>query len=150
MATLTPDEGLEWFVEKSLNESDVVDEIVYDVGVGSGAASLSSTDTQLDVQEHRSNNSDSIVSIVNTSPQDGEIEVKITISGGTEVPAGTTITELGVWARDPSLADSNFEGGSQSTNDADDRMVYRELRPGITLASGDRKTFAFTLNVVNN
>lgn len=150
MASITPDEGLEWFVEKSLNESDVQDEIVYDVAVGSGSTSISPSDTQLDVQEHRSNDSDSIVNITNTSPQTGEIDVKITISGGTEVPADTQITEVGVWARDPSLPDSDFEGGSQSTNDSDDRMIHREILPGITLASGDRKTFAFTVNVVNN
>jgi hypothetical protein len=141
MATITPDEGLDWFVEQSLDQNGTDSEKIYDVAVGTGTASLSPTDTQLDVEEHRSNSSDSIVSIVNTSAP-GEIEVKITISGGTEVPAGTSITEVGVFARDPTIADGNV-------TDADDVLVYREKRPGITLVSGDRKTFALTIEMID-
>ena len=142
MATITPDEGLEWFVERALDESSASDERAYSIAVGSGTASLSSTDTQLDTEEYRGEDPDSNVTIRNTSSI-GDIECKITISGGTEVPAGTEITELGVFARDPSISEGNV-------TESDDTLVYRELRPAITLASGDRKTFAFTISVLNN
>jgi hypothetical protein len=142
MATNTPDEGNEWIVERSLGDSGVSNEEIYSIAVGSGSASLSDTDTQLDTEEYRANRDDSTVSIVDTSPQIGEIECKITVSGGTEVPANTDITELAVFARDPSIADGNV-------TDSDDTMIYREIRPAITLASGDRKTFAFTISIID-
>jgi hypothetical protein len=143
MATLSPDEGLEWFVERALDEGGVSNEEIYDIAVGSGTASLSSTDTQLDQEEYRAKDADSNVAIINTSPQTGEIECRITISGGTEVPAGTSITEFGVFARDPTI-DEN------SVTDSDDTLVHRELRPSITLESGDRKTFVLTISVIND
>jgi hypothetical protein len=148
MTTTTPDEGREWITEKVLNVSGTTDQKIYDVGVGSGIGSAGPGDTQLDTQEHRANNDDSIVDIRDTSV-DGEIECKITVSGGTEVPGGTSITELGVWARDPSLPQSDFRNGSQTTNDSDDVMVYHEQRAGVTIPDGDRKTFAFKINIEN-
>lgn len=147
MATVIPDEALEWFAEKSINDSSRTAEQIYDVGVGSGSAGVTSADTQLDVQEFRGNSSDSIITISDTSPAIGELQITITINGGTEVPADTEITELGVWARDPAQTDSDFENGNQITNDADDTMIYRELRPGVILSSGDQKTFQFTIDI---
>ncbi len=154
MATITPSEGLEWFVRKSLNESGVVDEKIYDVGVGSGSGSPVLGDTQLDQQEYRTNADSSNVTIENTSPDLGELEVRITINGGTEVPAGTTITEFGLWARDPALPQTDFTIESGETfpgdiDDANDIMVYREERTGVTIDSGDQKTFLFKIEVVN-
>jgi hypothetical protein len=142
MATITPDEGLEWLVEKSINDSNVTDERIYSVAVGTGNAALSPSDTQLDQEEHRSTVDDSIVSIEDTSPAVGELTFKITVSGGTEVPAGTSVTEFAVFARDPSINSGNV-------TDSDDTMLYRELRTGVSIESGDRKTFEFDINIVN-
>lgn len=147
MATTITNEALEWIVSKTKNESGVTSEIIYDVAVGSGSAAVDSANTQLDVQEFRGNLDDSTITIENTSPALGELQVTITINGGTEVPADTEITELGVFARDPSIPDGNFENGNEITNDADDILIYRELRPGIIIESGDQKTFQFEINV---
>lgn len=136
MATVTPDEALDWFRAKSINAVSN-GEHIYEVGVGSGSTSVTSADTQLDVEEHRSNRDNNNVTIEETSTT-GEMSVKISVSGGTEVPAGTTITEFGVWAIHP----DNAPGGPN--NDAADTMIHREVRAGVTLEAGDRKTFEIT------
>lgn len=143
MATRTPDEGLEWYADRSINSDNAENERIYDVAVGSGTAGLSDADTQLDQEEYRATVDDSSVAMIDTAGDPGEIELRITVSGGTEVPAGTTVTELGAWARDPSIADG-------SVTESDDKMVYREVRAGITLQSGDRKTFSFTISITNS
>lgn len=134
MATLTPDEGLEFAADKIMENSEVQDWEIFQVAVGSGTANLDNNDTQLANEEYRANKDDSVVDIADSSI-DGQITVKITISGGTEVPAGTTITEFGIFGIDPS------DRPTDDTTDAKDRLLHRELRAGITLESGDRKTF---------
>lgn len=154
MATITPDEALDWYRNLAMDEgrsqsNQARDELPYDVAVGTGTAQLSSGNTQLDAQVHRNNITDSNVSISSTSNV-GEFEAAITVTGGTEVPADTDITEIGVWARDPDLPQSDFTGGSESTNDSDDVMLYRETRPAITVPAGNRKTIRVTIVVTEN
>jgi len=107
---------------------------MYQVAVGSGSANLDGSDTQLDVEEYRADRTNSNVSIEDSSI-DGRITIKISISGGTEVAANTAITEFGIFACD---INNPPEDG---TTDEDDVLLYRELRGGVTLESGDRKTF---------
>lgn len=139
MTTITPDEGLDWYRDIAVPANNARVKEVYDIAVGDGSASLSPSDSQLDNELYRGKKPDSNVNIIAKSAT-GVYEVSITISGGTEVAAGANITELGVWSRDPSIDENNV-------TDADDEMLYRELRPGVQLESGDRKTFKFTITV---
>lgn len=134
MASLTPNEGLEFFADKGMEESEMQDWEMWQVAVGDGSASLSSADTQLDSELFRGDKTDSIVTIADSSTA-GKITVRISISGGTEVPAGSSITEFGIFAVDPA------DPPTDDTTDAKDRLLHRELRDPITLAAGDRKTF---------
>lgn len=134
MATITPDEGLEITFDKLLNDDAFDDWEIFQIAVGDGTANLSNLDTQLDNELYRANKDDSVVSIEDSS-QPGKITVRLSLSGGTEVPAGSDITEFGIWAIDPT--DRPVDG----TTDAKDRMLHRELRNAITLDSGDRRTF---------
>lgn len=140
MATITPDEGLEFTADKLLNDSAISDWEMYQIAVGSGSANLDDANTQLDNEEYRANKPDSNVSIEDSSI-DGRITVKITLSGGTEVAAGTTISEFGIFACDPNDAPVD------DTTDSKDVILHRELRGGVTLASGDRKTFEIPYEV---
>jgi len=142
MATLTPDEGLEFTADKLLDDPSVANWEMYQVAVGSGSANLDNNNTQLDNEEYRANKDDSNISIQDSSI-DGRITVKITISGGTEVPAGTTITEFGIFAVDPTDTPLPTDG----TTDSKDIILHRELRGGVTLSSGDRKTFEIPYEV---
>lgn len=143
MATINPDEGLEWFAERALGVEGAENEKIYSIAVGSGTTAVDPNDTQLAQEEYRGQSIDSNVVFTDTSPAIGEIQCRITISGGTEVPADTSITEFGVFARDPSIDESNV-------TETDDTLIHREVRSGITLESGDRKTFEFNITLVNN
>lgn len=140
MATITPDEGLEFIKDRTLAEPETDGWQMWQVGVGTGTQAVAQTDTQLDNEVYRANNDDSNVAIEDSST-DGEIVVKITVSGGTEVPAGTSLTEFAIWAVDPN------DEPTDDTTDGKDRMLHREVRSGITLESGDRKTFQIIYNV---
>lgn len=141
MATITPDEGLEFAADRIIGAPEVDGWELYQVAVGTGSTSPQNTDTQLAAESYRGNRSDSIVSIEDSSI-DGRIIARITISGGTEVPAGTTVTEFGLFATHPNNPPDD------DTADADDRLLHREVRDsGVTIDSGDRKTFEITFNV---
>ncbi len=110
--------------------SEVVITDLYEIAVGTGTTSPSNSDTSLENEVYRSSVDNSNVTISDSS-NNGEIDCSITISGGTEVSAGTTVTEFGVFT-------------------TDGRLVVREVRSGVTLESGDRKTFEMTLTVTEN
>lgn len=131
-------EAQDWF--RDIIIGGVPDEHIHDIAVGDGDATLSPEDTSLDNELHRASlEEDSTVSITNTATE-GEILCEITISGGTEVPAGATIREFGLFARDESLRGENV-------TDSDDIMLFREVTTGASLDSGVRKTYEFTVDI---
>lgn len=129
MASIITDEGRNWLRDKLFN--DETDETPYIVAVGDGTTSVSGSDVALDKELYRANDDDSTVTVEQTT-NTGEFEFRITISGGTEVPAGSDISEFGI-----------ISGG---TNE----FIYREVRSSpITLQSGDRKTIGGQVTFVN-
>lgn len=128
MASVITDSGAEWLSEAALA---VHDETAYVVAVGDGTTSPSSTDTSLTNELYRANDDDSVCTVDVTSNV-GEILGRITVSGGTEVPAGSDIAEFGL-----------FSSGSGT-------MLYHEVIDNpVTVQSGDRKTFEFRLDVLS-
>lgn len=92
MTTVT-DDGLDWLGDKSLDRvASRIDAIA--VGTGTNESNGASA---LGNEEYRSNHSNNNVEFVETGAT-GEYDAIITVKGGTEVPAGTTITEVGVFA----------------------------------------------------
>lgn len=120
MASVITDEGHNWLKDKVVNQE--AGEKMYIVAVGDGTASPTASDTSLANELYRANDDDSNCVVTSTSNV-GEVQFRITLSGGTEVPAGSTITEFGVF--------------TSGTNE----LIYRETRSGVTMDSGDRKTF---------
>lgn len=120
MSALIPDTGREY-----ISDQITLDEFA----IGTGTTDPTSSDTSLENEVYRASASDTNCEFEDTS-EDGEIVAKLTVSGGTEVPAGTTITEFGLL------------GDSGST------LVYREVKSGTTVQSGARITFALELDVV--
>lgn len=128
MASVIPNEGQEWVSQKIMGNLD--SEYAYEIAVGTGTASPTTSDTSLSNEIYRANSDDSIASISLTSSSGG-IQCRITITGGTEVPSGSKITEFGLFVNNGST------------------MLYREVRSSVKLDSGERQTFEFTLDVEN-
>lgn len=104
MVTLT-DTGLEWLGDKVIdNVSTTLDTVA--VGSGNGE---SATATSLGSQEFSADSGTSIVEFVETGTE-GQIEARIEVTGGTEVPAGVTITEIGVFANTDLIFIDEFNG----------------------------------------
>lgn len=76
------------------------------LAVGSGQ-NESTTATELGNQEFVANISTSIVEILQPGPS-GEIEAVIAIKGGTELPAGTILSEIGVFDGDPTTQNATL------------------------------------------
>ena len=141
MTSIIPDEGLDWYRNKGIQDNDVTNEFVYDIAVGDGSQTVSSTDTQLNNEVYRANEDGPNASI-DAGNSTGKYLVEVSVTGGTEVPGGTSVTELGVWARDPSMNQSNV-------SDGDDKMIYHEAFSGKTVNNGETKTFTIELTITN-
>lgn len=128
MATVVPNEGEEWMSQKLF---DGVSGTPFIIAVGTGSTSPTESDTSLANEVYRANDNDSNCTVQPTS-NNGEFVGKITISGGTEVAAGTDVTEFGLYPSDGST------------------LLYREVRTAVTIQSGDRKTFEFTVTLTDN
>lgn len=127
MSSITPDEGLDAIIDSLAIQEPSPD--MTQMAVGTGTSTPTSTDTSLENETFRATTSDSVVTIEPTSST-GEMRCEITVSGGTEIPAGTEITEIGIYFDENSL-------------------VHREVRSAVTVNAGDRKTFTTTFAVNN-
>jgi len=99
------------------------------IAVGSGK-NESVTASALGSREFAAPTSNSNVELVETGTA-GEFEAIIRIKGGTEVPAGTTISEVGLFDGDP--------GGSGTL------LVIDEF-PGITVEAGHTEEFTVPID----
>lgn len=96
-------------------ETDPVDTII----LGTGSAAEAKSNTTDDIEEvHRDPLSNSNVTVVEDETQPGYVEIFARAQGGTEVDAGTTITEVG------------YAVGAQ------DILVYRDVQGGLTINAG--------------
>lgn len=130
MAETFTDDGVEWISQKSVDDS--VTSVIHTIAVGTGTSSPIGSDETMESEVYRTNRENANCTVDVTSNL-GEVRATITISGGTEVPDGTTITEFGVFI-----------------DDEDETMIYREVTSGRTITSGDRVTFELIYNVVDN
>lgn len=127
MPEIITDSGREWCSEKLANE---VSSTLNTVAVGDGTTDPQSGDSSLENRLHEETTSSSTV-VIETSGNTGEIEFRISISGGTEVPAGSSITEIGV-------------------KTSSGILVWRGTRDALVIDDGDRKTLQGTLNILDN
>lgn len=126
MSSITTDSGLSWLVDFAAEQTDVA---FQSVAVGSGDTQGSLDQSALNDELYRSDISESNSSVESTTDV-GEIIIKITVSGGTEVPAGSTITEIALFL-------------------SDDTIFYLESEKNVTVESGERITLE-TSTVVEN
>jgi hypothetical protein len=99
------------------------------IAVGSGTTDPSVTDDSLKQRVFEASEQTSIVTL-EKGDGIGEYVCRISIKGGTEVPGGTDITELGL-----------------KTSDGD--LVYRETRTAVTVDTGSRIAFEFVVTVTD-
>jgi hypothetical protein len=127
MPAIIPDEGREWISQSMMDTTD--GEFPYIVALGTGTGATTASNTDLDNEIYRANDGDSNCTVESTT-NTGEILARITVSGGTEIQnPPQDITELGLFVNDGST------------------LLYREVRNAVTIESGDRQTFEFTLVV---
>jgi len=127
MASITPDDGRDWIANKLFNNES--DEYPYIVAVGDGTTLPASDDSSLGNEIYRANDDDSNCTVELTG-NTGQYLGRITVSGGTEVPANSDISEIGLFSSDGTT------------------LLYRETRNAVTISSGDRKTFEFTNTII--
>lgn len=92
--TLLTDDGREWYGDKAI---DAVATRLESVAVGTGSGSEDPDSSTLANETYRNDISSANVEIVEVDAV-GSLEASIEVTGGTEVPAGAKITELGVFA----------------------------------------------------
>lgn len=126
MESAVTTDGLEWISEAIVGDVDGA--VIDTVAVGAGTETPSQSDTALGDEIYRATDSDSNCTVEATTDT-GTIIGRIAISGGTEVPAGAPISELGLFVDDGST------------------LVYRETLDPVVIASGNRKTFEFELTI---
>lgn len=124
---LVPDVGRNVMADILIGDSTTT---IDKMGVGTGSTSPSASDTSLDNQVYRASSSDSSVTIARTQ-NTGEFEATITVNGGTEVAAGTDITEFGVFT-------------------ANDVLVYRDTISALTVQAGETVSQTADVDVLNN
>jgi|APHM01.1.fsa_nt_gi hypothetical protein len=88
------------------------------MAVGSGTGAESSTATSLANREHKSITGNQNVALID-NPNTGVVELTITIKGGLEVPAGTTITEVAAIVDGETIAVDEFPGVTIEAGDAE-------------------------------
>lgn len=126
MAHVITNVGEDWFADRAVKSG--FNEYLDIVGVGTGNTAPSNSDTQLDNEEYRASKSNSNVTVETTS-NIGEVRCTISITGGTEVTAGSDIWEFGLFS----------DGGT---------LLYREVRDSaVTVESGETSTFEFKITV---
>lgn len=123
------DDGLEWIGDKTLDQDSTDDEKVRYVAVGTDSTTPASGDTQLGTEIHRQ------IADFNESNATGGYDAVITVSGGTEVDPGTTITELGIFA-----GTDTDDGTNEGT------LILREVISGVTVEAGHREQFTIPLD----
>lgn len=96
------------------------------VAVGTGTDSVSRNDTALTSEIHR----EAPTTIVATDA--GEREYTIEITGGTEIPAGTEVSEFGL------MTSTTADSGT---------LIYREVATPITVGDGITQEFVLTIDV---
>lgn len=123
MAGTVTEDGTEVFAELG---SGATSSGVEAVALGEGTSDVSETDQSMESEVHR----EAPETITKTG--NGEREYSITVTGGTEVPAGTDVSEFGLF--DTTTADSG-------------RMIYHEVEDPITVNDGVSQEFIVTLNL---
>ncbi len=119
-------DGLSWMHERLVNESTPP---ITTIALGSGSSAPAAADTSLDAEVVRRDvSSDNAQLFFNSEVP--EIRFRITIQGGTDVPAGTEISELGVF---------NAAG----------TLIYRETRVPIEMNQGIRRTIDSRLTLTS-
>lgn len=128
MPSLKTEHGRMWSVNRIVN-GDSYPELT-DIAVGTGTTDPTESDTQLESEEYRTTFSDANANIYVVSGGTGAYRVNVTLSGGTEVLADTSVSEFGIF-------------------DANGDLVYRETRSPTTIASGERISFEIEIQLTN-
>jgi len=128
MSAIKTEYGRDWAVDRILHGDDYP-ELQY-VLIGSGDSDPVESDTELDMEEYKASVEDTNANIYKVGNLPGTYRVDITVSGGVEVDADTSISEFGI-------------------ETAEQNLVYREVRDPTVISSGERISFEIEVEFVN-
>lgn len=127
MTTIT-DNGLEWLSDAALGfNSEEIDAIA----VGTGAGNEGTGATSLTAEEYRADQTSEDVVFIETDAT-GAFEAIITVTGDQEVPAGTEITEIAVFAGE---------------TDANPTMIVIDEFAAVTIENGHTEEFTIPIDI---
>jgi hypothetical protein len=127
MTTLT-DVGLEAIADIVLGLTNTrIDTLAVGTATGTETAGATSLGNEI----FRANVSDTNISLVDSGPG-GQTEASIVVKGGLDIPAGSQITEVGV-----------FEDGAGGGG----RICFIDNIPSVTVNNGDSEQFTVPIDV---
>ena len=121
MTTLT-DNGRDWYANRAIGAS--VGRLSA-VSVGTGSGSEATGSSSLGNEVYKADSGDSVVDFTKLG-NTGEVSAVIEITGGTEVSAGTAITEMGIFG--------GFDGDGGP-------LVWVDEFPAVTIEAGHTRKF---------
>lgn len=124
MSSVITSYGREWFNDRE--DGLVVPEEQY-VAVGTGTRDPAGDNEELSQEKYRGTKDGNNVTL---NYFDGEISGWLALSGGVEIDPGIEITEFGIF-------------------DADEELIYREVRDPIVLETGHRKLIEFEVETIS-
>ena len=125
--TIITNDGLKWYRDISVGDDENIDA----VALGTGITETSISDTSLQNEVYRGTKSDINVTI-RKGDNYNEFDVYIDVTGGSQISAGTEITEIGVFA----------ESGT-----SDEVMIARDVFNSVELVSGIKERFSTTIRI---
>jgi hypothetical protein len=101
------------------------------LAIGTATGTETQTATALGNEVFRANVSETNISLVDSGPG-GELEASIVAKGGLDIPAGTSISEVGVF--------SDGAGGKGE-------LIYIDNLPSVTVELGDSEQFTVPIDI---
>jgi hypothetical protein len=101
------------------------------LAIGTATGTETQTATALGNEVFRANVSETNISLVDSGPG-GQLEASIVVKGGLDIPAGTSVSEVGV-----------FSGGAGGGG----RLVYIDELPSVTVQLGDSEQFTVPIDI---
>jgi len=128
MSAIQTEYGRDWAVDRILFGDDYP-ELEY-IAIGSGETDPVEGDEELEEQEYVASFEDTNANIYKVDELPGTFRIDITVSGGVEIDADTSISEFGILT-------------------AEENLVYRETRDPTVISSGERISFEIETELIN-
>jgi len=119
--------GRDWIVDRLLHGDEYSEQV--EIAIGSGTTVPDETDEQLESELYRTSFEEANANIF-TVDSPGVYRVTVIVTGGIEIPDGSSVSELGVF-------------------DEDEGLIYRETRTEVVVNDGERIGIESEVDFIN-